>query len=116
MGELRSEAGQKIYNDYKLAGGLTGTCKLCAAPHLKTFTHWVIISNKFPYDRIASRHEMIVPKRCVKEYEITNEEWTEFRTIKENVIQKEYDFILEATIKKKSIPGHFHLHLVVVKN
>jgi hypothetical protein len=116
MGELRSEAGQKIYNDYKLAGGLTGTCKLCTAPHLKTFDHWTIIENRFPYDRIASRHEMIISKRCIKEQEITEEEWAEFRKIKEEYIHKNYDFIMEATYVKKTIPGHFHLHLIVVKN
>ena len=116
MGELRSEEGTKAYMDYRSAGGLTGTCKLCAAPHLQTFAHWAIISNRFPYDRIASRHEMIVPKRCVKENEITEEEWAEFRKIKEEYIHKNYDFIMEATYVKKTIPGHFHLHLIVVKN
>lgn len=97
-------------------GGLTGPCKLCAAPQSKIFTHWAIIPNKFPYDRIAARHDMIVPKRCVTEEKITTEEWAEFKMIKETLIQHEYDFLMEATVLKKSIPGHFHLHLVVVKN
>ncbi len=36
--------------------------------------------------------------------------------IKEEYIHKNYDFIMEATYVKKTIPGHFHLHLVVVRN
>ncbi len=116
MGELRSKEGQKAYDDYKASGALSAECVLCTKIPLRSFTHWVILENIFPYDKIAALHHMIVPKRHIIEPEFSKEELDELLQIKESYIHKNYDFVLEATYRKKSIPAHMHYHLVVVKD
>ncbi len=116
MGELRTKEGQARYEEYKAAGGLAGGCKLCEAPPLKVFKYWALVKNNFPYDKIAEVHDMLIPKRHVTEEELSQEEWHEFQQIKDEYIHKEYEFMIEATHRKKSIPAHFHLHLLVAKS
>jgi diadenosine tetraphosphate (Ap4A) HIT family hydrolase len=116
MGELRTDKGQAVYDDYKAKGGLDDGCRLCEAKPLKSFKHWLIIKNQFPYDKIASVHDMIIPKRHVAEREISSEERAEYQKIKDDFLHKEYEFMIEATHRKKTIPGHFHIHLIVAKS
>jgi hypothetical protein len=56
---------------------------------------------------------MIVPLRHVGEDELSEEEKAELLAIKKSYINEHYDYSLEAT--GKSIPNHFHLHLIVTK-
>lgn len=116
MPSWRTPEGEKKYNEYKLAGGLTTECNLCTKEAVKTFQYWKICENTFPYDQIASIHHILIPLRHTKEYELTQEEIAELQELKGGVVNDGYDFILEATSKTKSIPNHFHLHLVTVKN
>ncbi len=74
------------------------------------------MTNAFPYDRIAKTHDMIVPLRHVDEDHLNDEELKELKIIKDNYLHKEYEFIIEATYKVKSIPAHFHLHLLTIKD
>ena len=74
------------------------------------------MANSFPYDLIASTHHMIVPLRHVVEAELSAEELREFAVIKREVVDVGYDNIIEATTKNKSLPAHFHLHLIVGKD
>lgn len=90
------------------------TCYICTSRPLKTYTNWKLIENEFPYDEIATRNDMIVPLRHTTEEGLTEEELREFTKIKEDINDK-YDMILENTHKQKSIPGHFHLHLLQIK-
>ena len=76
---------------------------------------WRIIPNDFPYTRIAALHHMVVPKRHVKEDELSQEEWMEYNQLKHSYINDNYEFIIEPTNRKKSIPAHFHIHLIVAK-
>jgi hypothetical protein len=50
------------------------------------------------------------------EAELSAEELREFALIKREVIDAGYDNIIEATTKNKSLPAHFHLHLIVGKD
>lgn len=111
---LRSDEMSAAYKALRESGFLERTCPLCDTEAIQTFTYWKIIPNRFPYDRIAKRHDMIVPLRHAKEEELSQDEWVEYSTIKHSYLQ-EYDYVLEATVKKKSIPAHFHLHLVDTK-
>ncbi|KND49510.1 MAG: hypothetical protein AB203_00315 [Parcubacteria bacterium C7867-008] len=96
------------------AGEVSTGCALCTKPALETFTYWKITENKFPYDLIASTHHMIMPLRHATETELTMEEWKEYQEIKHSKLQ-EYDYIVEGTSKTKSIPAHFHIHLLIGK-
>jgi hypothetical protein len=112
---LRTAKTQQRYNAYQKAGGLTNGCGLCEKQPLKKFKYWRIVENIFPYDRIAKVHHMVIPKRHVPEEKLSGVELKELRKIKESYIHKNYDFIIEATYRMKSIPAHFHLHLITVK-
>jgi hypothetical protein len=58
---------------------------------------------------------MIVPLRHTKERGLNAEELDELLQIKEEVLNSEYDYLIEAALKNRSIPEHFHLHLVISK-
>lgn len=113
---LRTEESQAKYEAYKATGALDEGCVLCGKETLQPFEHWTVIENIFPYDKIAKTHHMAIPKRHVTELELSEEELKELRTIKETYFHTNYDFIIEATYRMKSIPGHFHIHLIVLKD
>ncbi len=114
MGGFRTpETAQRYIEDIN-GGMLERSCPLCDGPALKEFTYWKIMRNLYPYDKIAHRHDMIVPLRHAREPDLTIEERTELWHIKEGYLHTNYDYILEATHKRKSIPEHFHLHLINV--
>lgn len=115
MARLRTKEAEEQYKKLIASGYLNGGCKLCEAPALREFSHWKIVENKFPYDRIARVHDMVLPKRHVEEDELSQEEKDEYRTIKEDYIEQTYEYLIEATSKQKSIPEHFHLHLIIPK-
>jgi diadenosine tetraphosphate (Ap4A) HIT family hydrolase len=117
MGSLRSAEQWTRYEKYKADGGLRGECPLCAEPRsIESFDHWRIIHSEFPYDRIARVHHMVVPKRHVDERGLSTEEKEELGRVKEKYIYDNYEFVIEASLKTKSIPEHFHLHLIIVKD
>jgi hypothetical protein len=115
MASLRTPETEALYTKYRQDGHLENGCRLCDQPFTTEFEHWKIMPNRFPYDQIASQHDMIVPKRHVDEKGITEEEWQEYECIKEANLHTSYNFFIEAAHSQKSIPGHFHIHLVVLK-
>ena len=115
MARLRTQESEEKYKKLIAAGYLNGGCKLCESPSIKDFRYWRIIRNDFPYDLIAQVHDMIVPRRHVKEHSLSREERTEYAVIKTTYVENNYEFIIEPTVKLKSIPEHFHLHVIVAK-
>lgn len=104
------------YKDYLKNHPSDGSCPLCSKEAIRTFKHWKITDNAFPYDLIASKHRMVVPNRHVPEEELSGDELNELAKIKREFIDSDFDYIIEATTKNKSVPEHFHLHLIVGKN
>lgn len=112
---LRTNEAEIAYRAYRASLDPDAPCALCEkAPATKNFTYWKIAENSFPYDRIAERHDLLMPLRHVTEDELTEDEVRELTEIKNNSIS-EYNWILEPTHRNKSIPSHFHLHLIVGK-
>ncbi|MDE2188191.1 MAG: hypothetical protein KGJ35_00475 [Patescibacteria group bacterium] len=89
-------------------------CYLCESKPIREYKHWKIVENQFPYDEVAETTHMVTPKHHSKEPELTAEEIEELKKVKED-IHKEYDMILENAHKNKLIPGHYHLHLLILK-
>lgn len=115
MARLRTQESEEKYKKLIAAGYLNGACKLCESQSIKDFRYWRIIRNDFPYDLIAQVHDMVVPRRHVKENDLSQEEKREYAAIKATYVENNYEFILEPTAKLKSIPEHFHVHLIVAK-
>ncbi len=112
--KLRSKELIEKFKLHKAKGALKEGCVLCEAETIKTFTHWKVIPNLFPYDLIAETHHMLIPLRHVKETDLTDAEKRELADIKSDYVHQ-YDYIIETTNKTKSIPEHFHLHLIIAK-
>lgn len=111
---LRTDEMENKYHEHRKTN-TSGVCALCINKPIQEFKYWKIMKNNFPYNIIASKHDMIVTKRHVKEDDLNIEEIEELNSIKNSVLHKEYDFIMEATYKVKSIPNHHHMHLVNIK-
>ena len=116
MSTLRTQETKAIYDAYIAQGGLEDACVLCTSDVLKSFTYWKIIANRFPYDRIAKVHDMILPLRHVTENDLTEAERDELHSIKTAYLNEHYDVFLEASSRLKTVPAHFHLHLIVLKD
>ena len=113
MRSFRTPESQKAYNEIRANLPSGEPCALCSIQPIQQFENWKILPNAYPYDRIAERHEMIVPVRHVTEGELSEVEREELLQLKRTVIKDRCDYIIEATTQ--SIPHHFHLHLVTAK-
>lgn len=119
MKSLRTNKLEKIYKKHKeqkLKNNDT-SCPLCKKePIIKQFKYWKIINNIFPYNRIAKEHHMIIPIRHAIEGKLIKAEILELKKIKEKYLikNKKYDILIEA-LSLKTLPDHFHLHLIVFK-
>ncbi len=116
MKQLRSAKYYEAYEKLKLERKDPDHCFLCSAKAIQEFKHWRILLNDFPYDVIASTHHLIVPRVHKTEHLLTEEERVELIHLKETVLDNVYEFVFETLPSQKSIPKHFHLHLVVIKD
>lgn len=83
---------------------------------IKIFNYWYIVPNMFPYDAIAVQHDLLVLKREVSEWKDLNpEEIQELLSLREGYLQENYEAVMENMPIVKTIPAHFHLHLMVFK-
>jgi hypothetical protein len=117
MGSLRTKEMEQKYREYKKDGHMDRICNLCEkAPLVKEFRYWKIVENIFPWDNIAKLQHMLVPKRHIKYDKLNDEEKKEFDELKISYVEQEYEIIAEVTNKKKSIPEHLHIHLIIMKD
>jgi galactose-1-phosphate uridylyltransferase len=111
----RTQQTQDRYQTERQEEVKNDTCPLCTDNSIAEFIHWRIIPNKYPYDAIASKHTMIIPKEHLRESELSQAALDELDVLKRTTLNEEYLYIIEALPKTKSIPGHFHLHLLIPK-
>lgn len=120
MGIFRTKSSDRKYRKLIAAGLLTNHgCQLCrkvGKEAIKNYKYWSVVKNDFPWDRIAKVHHMIIPKRHVTEDKLTKAELKEYFQIKKNYLLKTYENISESTHKTRTIPSHFHLQLIVIKD
>ena len=102
------------YAQERVADVKTDRCPLCDANIIAEYD-WKIIENKYPWDAVALQHDMIVPKEHLQEKELSSAAVDELYRLKYEVLNTKYVFITEALPGSKSVPGHFHLHLIVPK-
>lgn len=57
-------------------------CPLCEAKILKTYKHWNLVENKYPYDGVVEKHDMIQPKRHTTGNDLTDNELDELEKLK----------------------------------
>ncbi len=83
---------------------------------IKEYKYWKILKNEYPWDLMAKTHDMIVPKRHVSFEKLNSAEKKEFDLIKKNYLEKKYTHLIEVSDKGKSIPSHFHVHLIILRD
>lgn len=115
---LRTKETERRYVEHKKRNHSSGGCTLCGQKAIKGFKYWKLVENDFPYDLIADPHHMLVIKRHTREEGITQDEWDEYERLKSGsgYINQNYTFIFESTRKTMTLPDHFHLQLIVVKD
>jgi hypothetical protein len=88
---------------------------LADIPAHKEFRFWKIVPNDYPYDAVFSTHDLLLPKRVVKDR--LHLRVVEAMELDRILIEQApwYDCILENTLRKRSVFSHFHLHLLVYK-
>jgi hypothetical protein len=115
---MRTKRMEKKYLKFKTDGHLSNGCNLCdkkKAETIKEFKYWRIVNNIFPWDRIARINHLIISKRHIVYEKLNKQEKIELDKLKSKYINKKYEIIAETTNRKKSIPEHFHLHLIIPK-
>ncbi len=84
-------------------------------PKIKKWDHWILIKNEFPYDKIAKKHDLLVPKRFIaNESELEDFELHELWDIKVE-LNEDYDAYYEGTKRNRTVPEHFHIHCIEYK-
>ena len=109
MISLRKKKSEKFYQEDVPEKG----CFCCGWDMLvKEYKHWVVLNNKYPYDAIASKHDLICPKRhIVSRDELTTVELAELREIRK-LNEKIYDFEMWSYPHRQTHPVHYHIHLI----
>ncbi|MCB9806145.1 hypothetical protein H6775_03235 [Candidatus Nomurabacteria bacterium] len=83
---------------------------------IKEYDYWLLIANGFPADRVAEKHDLLIPKRVFGEFdEINDDEYKELLVIKKE-LNDTYDACWEQYGKARSRPMHYHLHFVIYKS
>jgi predicted nucleic acid-binding OB-fold protein len=114
--DLRTKKTYDKYMSMIAKGLLDHGCRLCQIKPIKQFKYWKIINNDYPWDLVAKTNHILVSKRHITYEKLNQVERKEFDVIKAGYIEKNYGHIVETTNKRKSIPSHFHVHLLVLKN
>ncbi|MFT7506887.1 MAG: hypothetical protein ACI92I_000023 [Acidimicrobiales bacterium] len=81
---------------------------------LREFEYWVIIKNRFPYDRMARTNDMLVSKQpLLNRYDATGDEQAEYETIIKLLAEENfYDAHMENFPKTRSVKKYVHVHLI----
>lgn len=114
---LRTKALLKKYEADR-AQKNSWACPFCVVDEIvkKNFTYWQIISNKYPYNKLAKLNDILMLKRHVgSEKELTKKEALELLSIKTEFLPKSiYKVIYENLPTQQSIKGHYHVHLLIL--
>ncbi len=118
MQNPRTENSQAAYNNFKQQHvsnpELLTSFNFKNEITVKEFEHWLIIENRFPYDRMARTNHMLVAKRPYAHlHEGTKEEQVEYKDILRQLTDEAfYDALIENFPKVKSVKQNAHVHLV----
>jgi len=116
---IRTRFTQEQYNEYikRYTGDGSDHFADWQNRLIKEYKHWAIVKNLFPYDNIATVSHILITKRVVEfDWEkLSRDEQKELNRIKKDIRGK-YDCILENLPTARSIPKHFHLHLLKIKD
>ena len=113
MKTWRLPESEQVYTIYREANKdkFQNRCLICEIPIKQRLGLFNIVPNEFPYDAVSTLNDMLVlavHQPCLtiplmRELEKTKELLAWYGT---------YDLMLENMPSKKTVPGHWHLHLL----
>lgn len=112
---MRTSETERRYQESKKSVRSNG-CVLCAIPVDSTFPilkYWRVTENEFPYDKVAEKCWLIMPKRCVSKWvDLTLEEQDEYHQFRLVAYDYGVNFFMWSTPATQSVPGHYHEHMM----
>ncbi len=114
MYKPRTEQTENAYSAFKQSGAQIDVFNFDNEIIVREFSHWIIIKNRFPYDRMARTNDMLVSRKpLLSHYNGTDEVKAEYHSII-NLLAEEgfYDALIENFPKVKSVQTYAHTHLV----
>lgn len=114
---LRKEQSEIKYAE-ELKKKKKDVCIFCERELLKNeWSFWILIANRYPYDKVCVEHDMLCPKRHIEDIEdLTFAEFQEFAQIKKDLeASVKYDAIMLNMPHRRSILPHLHFHLLKFK-
>lgn len=106
---LRTAQSEQEYAEAKVFNNLK---PLKDEKPIKEWVYWRLVANRFPYDICFKTHDLLIPIRQVPlREELTKAELDELESIIRTFAETKYDMVFENTMRKRSIPAHFHMHL-----
>jgi diadenosine tetraphosphate (Ap4A) HIT family hydrolase len=105
---LRKKKTQKDYMSF-LKTKKTG-CFICAREMVRgEFKNFILIENRFPYDKIFAQHLLLCPKRHLSK--ISQLSILELKELEKILTTLDYDMAIWNSLKCQSHQGHIHLHI-----
>lgn len=109
---LRTPETQKAYEEHMKLG--TTDCFMCKEEGITFGNEWKIIPNQFPYDAIAEKHDLLVlTNHTIGTYSDASYALSMMKELLFKI--QGYDAIIENAPANRSVPGHYHLHLIKYK-
>ena len=115
---MRRRQTEEAYRQYRKTAP-SQVCPLCDGRKiLKRWKYWMIVENHYPYDLVAGVSHLLIttghsfskPGRWLSGIELY---WKILPAIRR---EGYYTIILENLVRRKTVPGHAHWHLLVDDN
>lgn len=107
MFTLRKPESEERYQKEKK---LIAECPFCVGESLHEWEYWKLMPNKYPYDAVAEKHDLLVLNSHEKN--ARKDELEELESIKKMKFIADYHCLIENFPIRQSVPGHFHVHLI----
>jgi len=104
----RTEEMEAKYQEARRKGDLT---PINEEKTIKEWVYWALVVNRFPHDKLNTRHHMVVLKRKCSIWNITLEELCELWYIVLKWADKKYHYGKINFRRLRSIKGIPHIHL-----
>lgn len=116
---LRTPELEEVYAQFR-KGNDKNYCPFCNRDLIRhEFEYWLVLDNRFPYNKCFKVHHLLACKRHVKDWrELTEAELKELRSIEYQVMTRRfgnYDTIIINVPVRQSVPQHLHFHLGTYK-
>lgn len=106
---------EKSYQDYLLYMSKNEIRPFEENKVLCVFENWLLIENMFPWDKVAVKHDLLIPKlRVPKISQLSLYVRDEMYKI-QSVLQPYYSQFTIVSPQERSVPVHWHLHCLKTK-